>query len=111
MAPPDSLVYPAGQLVHGEERVGTPDVPELLTVLWEMGIYTDVRMFQGTLPTTVQTRDDGLRLLRHLLFVKPKTKEDLALRAALDDMLVETPYGLTIRGAAPGRKALILWKP
>ena len=110
MTPPDSLVHPVWEAVHGEKRVGTPGVPELLEVLWEMDIYPDVQMFEGTRPTTVQTREQGLQLLRHLLYVKPETEQDRSLHAAMDDLIVETPGGLTIKGVAPGRQALMSWK-
>ena len=111
MTPPDSLVNPVWEAVHGEKRIGTPGVPELLNVLWEMDIYPDVQMFEGTRPRTVQTREQGLRLLRRLLFVEPDTAQDRSLQDAMEELMVETPAGLTIKGAAPGRQALISWSP
>lgn len=110
MAAPDSMVNPVWRAVHGEERKGTPGVPELLKVLWEMEIYPEVQMFEGTRPTTVETREQGLQLLRHLLYVEPGTEQDRSLHAAMDQWMVESPGGLTIRGAGPGRQALMSWK-
>jgi SAM-dependent methyltransferase len=45
--------------VHGEERTDMPALPELLPVLWEMGIYPNVEMLAG-----------GAR--RHALYPEPR---------------------------------------
>ena len=47
-ASPLAQVSPFWKLVHGEERTELPTLPELLPVLWEMGIFPNVQMFPKT---------------------------------------------------------------
>lgn len=109
MESPDSLVAPVWEAVHGEELAKTPSAPDLLGVLGEMNISPDVEMFEAPGPETVQSHDEALQVLRHLLYVKPATAQDQVLQAAMDELLVDTPHGLTLRGARPGSQALISW--
>ncbi|PZC47872.1 MAG: 2-polyprenyl-3-methyl-5-hydroxy-6-metoxy-1,4-benzoquinol methylase [Chloroflexi bacterium] len=48
---PQTPISPFWSRVHHEERVHLPAVPELLTVLWEMGIFPDVEMLR-----TIETK-------------------------------------------------------
>jgi hypothetical protein len=75
-----------------------------------MDIYPDVEMFEAREPETVQSRNEALQVFRQLLYITHDTEGDRRLQAALDELLVETPHGLTLQGAAPNRQALISWK-
>ena len=41
--------------VYGEARVNLPALPELMNVLWEMGIYPSVRMLTPTGPQVFES--------------------------------------------------------
>ena len=47
---PQAGVAPLWEPVYGEERINLPALPELMNVLWEMGIYPSVRMLDPTGP-------------------------------------------------------------
>jgi SAM-dependent methyltransferase len=100
---------PFWPLVHSETRINLPALPELLPVLWETGTYPNLEMFP---PIGVEMSPDvatARALLRHFLFVLPESEQDGRLQAAMDDLLVESAGGLTIRGSRSRRQALVSW--
>ena len=110
MESPQAQFGPLWPRVHGEGRIDLPALPELLPVLWQLGIYPDVEMFKAVSPRTVPNREAALTTLRQFLYVEPGTKKDARLETAMELLLVETPEGLAIRGAQPRRQALLHWK-
>ena len=111
MDSPQSHLTPFLNRVHGRERINLPALRELLRVLWEMEIYPDLEMFQVSDPQTFESREAAIEQLRQRLYVTPDTEEDRGLHTAADELLVETPDGLAIRGACPRRQGLISWRP
>ena len=77
--------------------------------MWDMDIYPDVDMSEPGAPETVADRGRGLRVLRRLLDAQPETAQNRRLRASLDELLVETPDGVTVRGAAQVRQSFLSW--
>src|SRR5262245_42799317 len=53
----------------------------------------------------------ALDALRPRLFVAPDTEQDARLQQAMRELLIETSIGYVIKGAQPGRLALISWRP
>jgi hypothetical protein len=45
MPPPMTRYAPFWRWVHGEDRVELPGAAEFIQVLWEMGIYPNLKMF------------------------------------------------------------------
>ena len=111
MEHPMARVSPFWEPVHRETRMDLPALPELLRVLWEMEIYPDLEMFEETDPEGAPSPEAALFMLRQYLYVKPDTEEDQRLRETIRDLAVETPEGLTVRGARPRRRGLLSWKP
>jgi SAM-dependent methyltransferase len=111
MQSPLSAYSPVWQFVHGEPRIDPPALPELIEVLWEMDIYPDLTMFHVEPQPAAPDRHTALELLRRVLSVRPKSQEDARLEAAAHELLVETPQGVTMRGARPRRQGLISWQP
>ena len=107
---PLSQLSPLWEHVHGEKRIDMPALPELMEVLWEMGIYPDLEMLEETVPVGAENRDKALEMLRHFLFVKPDTDQDRRLQNVMEELLVETPAGLVVRGARPRRQGLVFWR-
>ena len=111
MDSPMSQVSPLWEQIHGEQRINLPALPEMLNVLWEMGIYPDVEMVGTADIRSVPNRDDAVKMLRKFLYVKPDTEMDGRLLELLDEHLEETPTGLVIKGSRPRRQALVSWTP
>jgi hypothetical protein len=111
MQSPPSHFAPLWPMVHGEERINLPALPELLPALWELEIYPDLVMFGPEPAETVHGREAGLALLRRFLFVRPGSEQERLLEAAMGEWVVETPRGVSMRGARPRRQGLLAWRP
>ena len=97
--------------VHGEERIDMPALPELVNVLWEMGIFPDVQMLGPVQPDRFEDRDVALTQLRNRLYVRAGSAEDGRLRAAMDDLLVDVDGGVTVKGVPVVRQGFVSWRP
>jgi SAM-dependent methyltransferase len=109
--PPMSRYAPFWRWVHGEDRVDLPGAAEFIPVLWEMGIYPNVEMFEPEPFRALKDWQTALQTLRQRLHVTPDTDADTRLLRAMHELLVETPDGYAMRGIGPGRLALISWQP
>ncbi len=107
--PPQSRLSPFWKAVHDEERIEMPALPELLSVLWEMGIYPDVEMLEPREAHGYSGREEALDQLRRRLYVVPGTPEDDSLQTSIAELMVETPDGLEIKAALPGRQGVVSW--
>ena len=111
MESPQALFSPIWAYVHQEQRQNLPGLPELLAVLWDMGIYPDVEMLEPLKPETAPTKEAALSILRQMLYVRPNADEDWRLFKAIELLVSETPQGFGIKDAAPRREGLISWRP
>ena len=82
-----------------------------MEVLWAMDIYPDLEMLAPEPAIVAPDRETTLELMQRRLGVEEGSAEDERLRAAADELLEETPDGITVRGVAPRRQAVISWKP
>ena len=108
---PQAHLAPLWKPVHGEERINLPALPELVNVLWELGIYPDVEMIEVGDRQTFESREATLEQLRGRLWVAPDSDADRRLQTAVDEMLEDADDGFAIRGAGPRRQGLISWGP
>ncbi len=106
---PQAHLAPLWKPVHQEERINLPALPELVNVLWELGIHPDIEMIETTGRQTFETREAALDQLRGRLWVAPDGEADHRLQKALDEMLECVDDGFAIRGAGPRRQGLISW--
>ena len=97
--------------VHGEERIDMPALPELVSALWEMGIYPDVQMMGPVMPDKFEDREVALTQLRNRLYVPAGSDEEIRLKSAMDELLVDVDGGVMVRGVAPVRQGFLTWKP
>ena len=111
MESPQAIFSPLWEAVHEEERINSPAIPELLSVLWESGIYPDSEMFEPTFGETAPNREGALQMLRRMFNVLAHTEKDQRLQAIMDELVVQTPDGLAIKGAGLRRQGLISWRP
>jgi 2-polyprenyl-3-methyl-5-hydroxy-6-metoxy-1,4-benzoquinol methylase len=96
-------------LVHGEERITLPSVPELLPLLWELDVFPNLEMLGVHSPEPFLDRDQALALLRRMTYVVPLSEQDARLQSALGVLAEAVPGGIALRGAAPVREALVSW--
>ena len=107
---PGVVNHPFFERVYGTSPPPLPGLARVLELLWAMDVYPDVEMIAPE-PVVVNTDPDAaLEQLRHRLAVREGTAEDERLRAAADELFEETPDGVSVRGVAPLRQAIITWK-
>ena len=111
METPGAIEMPFYERVHGSVPAPLPGLPRILELLWAMEIFPDVRMVEPEPAVLDADRDDVLEHLRRRLAVTEGSDADERLRAAAADLLIDTPEGLSVRGAAPRRSAIISWRP
>ena len=108
---PGSMDRPFYERVYGSAPTPLPGLDKVMGLLWAMDIYPDVEMIKPEPIIVDNDRDAALEQMRRRLAVQEGTVEDERLRAAADELLEETPNGITVRGVAPRRQAIITWRP
>ena len=111
METPGVVEFPFYERVHGSAPTPLPGVPKILELLWALDIFPDVSMLSPETAILDTDREGALDHLRSRLAVEEGTDADERLRAAADDLLLDTPEGLTVRDAAPRRTAIVSWTP
>lgn len=111
METPGAVEMPFYERVHGSAPTPLPGLPRVLELLWALEIFPDVEMISPETAVLDTDREGVLEHLRGRLNVEEGTDADERLRAAMDDLLVETPEGITVRGTAPRRSAIVSWSP
>lgn len=107
---PQASVAPLWEPVHGERRVNLPALPELMGVLWEMGVYPNIRMLTPTPPQTFESEEAAADELARRLFAGENSDARARLEAAASDFLERTADGnLRIIGAKQSRQGAIWW--
>ena len=108
---PGALDMPFYERVYGARPTMLPGLPDLLNLLWAMGIFPDVTMLSPETATLDADREGALDLLRRRLAVKEGSEVDERLRVAVEELLEDTPHGLTVQGVAPRRRGIVSWTP
>lgn len=97
--------------VHGKERIDMPALPELMNVLWEMGVYPDVQMMEPAQSDRFEDREVALTQLRNRLYVRAGSPEDGRLKGAMDELLEDVDGGVRVKGVTLVRQGYLSWKP
>lgn len=111
METPGAVEVPFYERVYGSAPTPLPGLPKVLELLWALEVFPDVSMVSPETAVLDTDREGVLEHLRRRLSVEEGTDADERLRAAMDELLVDIPEGLTVRGAAPRRTAIISWSP
>jgi hypothetical protein len=111
MRPPMARYAPFWRWVYGEEKQELPGAAEFMQVLWEIGIYPHLEMFDPIPFRAFKDWQRALETLRQRMFVTPDTERDALLQKAMRALLIETPDGYIVMRTKPGRLALIAWRP
>ncbi len=111
METPGAIEMPFYERVYGSAPTPLPGLPKILELLWAMEIFPDVQMVAPETATLDSDRDGAIDHLRRRLGVEPGSDEDARLLAAASDLLADTTEGVTVRGVAPRRSAIVSWRP
>ena len=106
---PQSWTAPLWEPVYSEKRVNLPALPELMNVLWEMGIYPSVRMMQATGPQTFESVEAAVEEVRGRLFMGSDPGRLERLSQSIGDYLEAVDGGYRMKGARAARQGVIWW--
>ena len=107
---PGAIDRPFYERVYGSSPSPLPGLARVMEVLWAMDIYPDLKMLRPEPVVVAPDREAALEHMRHRLGIEEATAEDERLLAAADELLEETPDGITVRGVSPHRQAIVTWK-
>lgn len=97
--------------VYDIDRLNLPSFPELLEVLWEMGIEPQVELGPARPQRGWPDKESAFQMLRHRLFIGDSRTELLErLRASIDGRMVQSEDGWTL-GEAPLRGPILVHWP
>jgi hypothetical protein len=107
---PASVADPFWPLVHGEDRVPLPALPDLLEVLHSRGRETEVIRVERP-PRTFDSVPALTAFLRRQLFISEGGEKDLHFRAVLPDRIVNRDGGWTLLDPPAGSIGIVTWGP
>ena len=107
---PASVADPFWPLVHGEDRVPLPALPDLLEILHSRGRETEVVRVERP-PRTFDSVPALTAFLRRQLFIAEGGEKDLHFRAVLPDRIVNRDGGWTLLDPPTGSIGIVTWSP
>ena len=109
------------KMVYGEEQAMVPGHPQLLPVLWDMGILPDVRFlpqvttFDGVIkhPSFPQSKEDAVEMAKAGIWLAPQHQDrgELVIRDNFDQLFREGQEGFIPLWLPDARQVIITWKP
>ncbi len=107
---PAAVVGPFWPIVHGEERIQLPALPEFLGILAAHGRDASVRRIElGR--RSYPSRDQIAALVRRQLWVEPGSPKDQLAMAHLDAVLESVDDGVELGDADPLVVGIVEWDP
>ena len=110
-SPPQSQIYPLWQMVHGEERIPLPSLPQFREVLEQLGVDANVEMLEQLPQRGFEDREQALDQLTDRLYLAPGSSQLAKLEQILPDILQETDSGFIVKGSQTLQPALVSWRP
>lgn len=110
MDSPPSRFASFWRAVYLEERLNMPGLPELMQVLWQLGMYPNVEMMPTEARSAFESKEAAVNQVAGFLWVRPGSEEEERLRLAADELLEEDEDGVRIKGAKFRPNGLITWK-
>lgn len=110
--PAMSNYFPLWKLVHGEERIALPTLPQLEEVLEEMQIRFETKPLTEWQSRPFSDFENAYEESLARLFISPDHADEnlrARVRSALERSLVESEDGLRFEWAAPHRPWLVHW--
>jgi hypothetical protein len=105
---PASVADPFWPLVHGEERVALPALPELVELLRARGQDPEVDIVERS-PRTFDSVAALTAFLRRQLFIAEDGEKDVHFRAILPDHIVRRDGGWTLAERPTGTLGIVTW--
>ena len=106
---PQSGVAPLWEPVYGEERINLPALPELMNVLWEIGIYPSIRMMPPTGPQVFESMEAAIEEVSGRLFIGSDSERLERLSGSIEGYLEAMDGGYRIKGARAVRQGVVWW--
>jgi SAM-dependent methyltransferase len=106
-----SSYFPLWPMVHGEERLTLPCLPEFEALLIEMGIAYSGKKLPPREPGGFADAGQAVAESMARLFVAPGTPKAAKLEKAVRESLVPHDGGVRFKWAAPQQPSLITWTP
>jgi CTP:molybdopterin cytidylyltransferase MocA/SAM-dependent methyltransferase len=107
---PAAAASPFWPLVHGEERVRLPALPEVVELLEARGRTPSVERISVP-PRRFDSRDALEGFVRRQLWIDPAGPKGARLQTALDELAIQDGEGWTIKGRGPGDIGIVTWSP
>ena len=107
---PASVADPFWPVVHGEERVPLPALPELLELLGAMGRSPELIRVERA-PRTFESVEALTGFLRRQLWIVEGGEKDITFRAYLAGRIVERDGGWTLVDPPTGSIGMATWAP
>ncbi len=111
MRSPQAHLEVLWELIHGEKRINLPGVPELMGVLWEMGMIPELSILETLGPHIYESEIEAINDLRKRIYVNEGTDKDKNLISLLEVHLSPVEGGLELVGSAGRTMCLVRWKP
>lgn len=105
---PAAVADPFWPLVHGEERVPLPAMPELLALLEARGRSAQVVQVERS-TRAFDSVDALTAFLRRQLFIEEGSEKDVHFRAILPDMIVRRDGAWTLAEGPAGSVGVVTW--
>jgi SAM-dependent methyltransferase len=106
---PLSWLSPFWPLVHGEERLPAPHLPQLLDVLRDLGLGPPRVTLIDVEPFPLGPSDVAYEKLRRRLDLAPGSAGAARLQAAMQSLLIEQDGVLVVHDAPPVQVGLVQW--
>ena len=111
MRSPQAHLEVLWELIHGEKRINLPGVPELMGVLWEMGMIPELSILETLGPHIYESKIEAIDDLRKRIYVNEGTEKEKVLISLLEVHLSPVEGGLELAGSARRTMCLVRWKP
>jgi CTP:molybdopterin cytidylyltransferase MocA len=105
---PAAAADPFWPLVHGEDRVSLPAMPDFIELLEARGRAPSVIHVIGE-PRRFETREALEGFVRRQLWIDDAGKKERPFRSALEALVVADGDGWTIRGRASNEIGIVTW--
>jgi SAM-dependent methyltransferase len=107
---PGTAADPWWPVLHGEDRVALPALPELVAILTARGAATEiVRLAQP--PRAFDSAEALASFLRRQLFIAEGGTKDRRLRAVIHERIAERGDAALLLGDGPGSIGILTWRP
>ncbi|MBN1772262.1 MAG: methyltransferase domain-containing protein [Deltaproteobacteria bacterium] len=109
LQPPNAVLAPVWEAVHGEPRRPLPGALEILNLLHQLGLHAGLEILsREDEHFRYESRDDALQALRKRLHLLPRPETDARIRQAIGALFTHHPDGSCSIRPVP-RDAVLWW--